>query len=237
MTRRQIVSVLVPSSKKASIKLVVLLAGLFLVSCSHPSMINKNATAESKSRPETAQRHGEAEPRPGDTRVIDGVEYIYGKNVRYMVDPGEPEYLWVRRDQYSPDTFEASRARAAMAADEQKRPAEPGAGPEEELNTGRKWTSYGKDGDGIGYFYDKDAITRPSKDLVRVWRKREFPSGVRQKEIVTLDEIDCRGARYRSVNLRVTYRDGTTQAFDKATPWTKIYVDSAEEYLMGEYCK
>ena len=259
MMTTQTASVLPLPPEKGLFKLVVILASLFIVSCSHPPLTNKNVTAESQNKPETAQKARVAEPRPGDTRIIDGIEYVYGKNVRYMASPGEPEYVWVRKDQYSPDALGSSRARTAMPGKEQKDMAERIARLEEELKTGgspqsdssaqpasklpvsdetgRKWTSYAEDGNGIEYFYDKDTIAHPSKDLVRMWRKREFPSRAAQKEIVTLDEIDCRGARYRSVELRVTDRDGTIRTFDKVSPWAKIYEDSAEDYLMGKYCK
>jgi hypothetical protein len=70
-----------------------------------------------------------------------------------------------------------------------------------------------------------------------MWRKREFPPGAAQKEIVTLDEIDCRKTRYRTLELRVTYWDGTTGRSDNATQWVKIYKNSSEAYLMGEHCK
>ena len=255
------VSVLPSPSEKGLLRLLVILASLFLVSCSNPSLMKKNVTDDSQKKPETAQKAREAEPRPGDTRVIDGVEYVYGKNVRYMASPGEPEYAWMRRDQYSADALDSSRARTAMPGKEQKEleeriarleeglrtggasqpspPAQPASAPPAPVGdeAGRKWTSYAQGGNGIEYFYDQDTIAHPSKDLVRMWRKREFPSGAAQKEIVTLDEIDCRGARYRSVELHVTDRDGTIRTFDKASPWTKIYEDSAEDYLMGEYCK
>ncbi len=267
MTMTHTVSVLPSQSEKSLLKLVVILASLFLVSCSHPSVISKNVTADSQKKPETAQKAREAEPRPGDIRVTDGVEYIYGKNVRYMVSPGEPEYVWVRRDQYFSGPLDSSRSRTGTPTKEQKELTERVARLEEELKigapqpispaqpalkppvsepvskppasdeTGRIWTSYTKDDNRVEYFYDKDTIAHPSKDLVRMWRKREFPSGASQKEIVTFDEIDCRGARYHSLELRVTYRDGTIQTFNKVTPWARIYVDSAEEYLMNEHCK
>jgi hypothetical protein len=102
-------------------------------------------------------------------------------------------------------------------------------------NSGRKWTSYARD-DGTEYFYDKDAIAQPSKGLLHIWRKREFPSRAAQKEIVTLDEIDCAKAEYRTLQLRVTYWDGRTQVSDKATRWAKIFENSAEEYLLDEHC-
>ncbi|MGD0235714.1 MAG: surface-adhesin E family protein [Syntrophorhabdales bacterium] len=259
MTTTHTVSVLPSRSQKGLVKLTVILASLFLVSCSHPPVMNKNDTTDSQKKPEAAQKAREAEPQPGDTRVIGGVEYVYGKNVRYMVSSSEPEYVWVRRDQYSPGSLDSSRSRTGTPTKEQQELAERIARLEEQLKTGgasqpvspgqpvstppvsdeagRQWMSYMEDAHGVEYFYDKDTIAHPSKDLVQMWRKREFSSGASQKEIVALDEIDCRGARYRSLELRVTDRDGAIRTFDKATSWVKVYVDSAEEYLMDKYCK
>lgn len=136
MTTTHTVSVLSSPSRKGLLKLVVILVSLFLVSCSHPTVMNRNGTADSQKKPETAQKAREAEPRPGDTRVVDGVEYVYGKNVRYMASPGEPEYAWVRRDQYSPGPLESSRSRTGTPTKEQKEMAERIARLEEELKTG-----------------------------------------------------------------------------------------------------
>ena len=102
----------------------------------------------------------------------------------------------------------------------------------------RKWTSYMRDRETrVEYFYDKEALVKPSKELIQVWRRRVFPTGASQKEIVTLDEIDCRKARYRSLELSVTYWDGTTKAYDKVSPWSNVYANSVEEFLMDEHCK
>ena len=102
----------------------------------------------------------------------------------------------------------------------------------------RKWTSYMRDRDtGVEYFYDKETLIKPSKEPIQVWRRRVFPTGASQKEIVTLDEIDCRKARYRSLELSVTYWDGTTKAYDKVSPWSNVYANSVEEFLMDEHCK
>jgi hypothetical protein len=234
MTTKESISILPFPFDKGLLTLMIVLACLLLVSCSQPSLRNKNVTAASQEKSATAAKVREAEPQLGDTRINGGVEYIYGKNVRYMVNPGEPEYVWVRRDQYSPDASDAPSRRSAMPGKEKKEQISKPAVSDE---AGRKWTSYAEDGNGVEYFYDKDTIARPSIDLVRMWRKREFPSGAGQRQIVSLDEIDCRGARYRSVELRVTYRDGTSRAFDKVAPWVKVYIDSAEEYLMGEQCR
>ena len=43
----------------------------------------------------------------GDIKVIDGIEYIYTRNRKYMLTPYEPPYVWVRKDQYKPGIGEA----------------------------------------------------------------------------------------------------------------------------------
>ena len=44
---------------------------------------------------------GDHEPKPGDIRVADGVEYVYAKNKRYLMDPYEPMHVWMRTDMES----------------------------------------------------------------------------------------------------------------------------------------
>ena len=120
--------------------------------------------------------------------------------------------------------------------------AQPGSQPLPELSSstgdgGRKWSRYMTDDNDTKYFYDEDAIIYSSKNIIQMWRKREFPPGAAQKEIVTLDEIDCGKAEYRTLELRVTRRDGITERSDKATRWAKIYENSSEAYIMGQRCK
>ncbi len=102
---------------------------------------------------------------------------------------------------------------------------------------GRKWTKYKTDEDDVKYFYDEDAVIRSSGNIIQVWRKREFPSGAGQRLLVTLEEIDCRQAQYRTLELCVTYWDGTTGRSDKPTKWIKIYENTHQSYFMSEYCK
>jgi hypothetical protein len=102
----------------------------------------------------------------------------------------------------------------------------------------RKWTSYMRDRTtGVEYFYDKDALLKTSQNTLQVWRKRVFPTGSPQKEIVTFDQIHCREARYRSLRLTVTNWDGTTKTYDKTSSWANVYTNSVEEYLMDQHCK
>lgn len=89
-------------------KYIVLLISLSLVSCaSNPFASKKEAKTTSTSgakqeQPQSFARVGEEAPKPGDIKVIDGVEYIYARNRRFMFTPYEPEYVWIRKDQYSP---------------------------------------------------------------------------------------------------------------------------------------
>lgn len=87
-------------------KFSLVLIALFLASCSSNPFATKKDTA-ANAGPETKQaqaqkstRVGEEKPSPGDIKVIDGVEYIYARNRRFMFSPYEPEYIWIRKDQY-----------------------------------------------------------------------------------------------------------------------------------------
>ena len=84
-------------------KLLVLLLFLFAFSCSHMPFVKK----ESKEKVQKEEKVAEEEPKPGDIKVIDGVEYVYARNRRYMILPNEPEYTWIRKDKYSPTLGEA----------------------------------------------------------------------------------------------------------------------------------
>lgn len=109
----------------------------------------------------------------------------------------------------------------------------------------RKWEFYVKDSGGVSYYFDKETITFPSKNVMHVWRKREFPlekpgagrTSSNMKEIVALDEFDCRDGRYRSLEVQGLKWDGTTtEIFRKPTPWGAIYDDTAEIYFLDNYC-
>jgi len=105
-----------------------------------------------------------------------------------------------------------------------------------EGDAGRKWNKYMTDDDDIKYFCDEGAVSK-SNGKVQVWIKREFPTGASQRAIVTLYEIECSKASFRTLELHVTYADGKTGRSTEATKWVKIFANSNEEYLLGEYCK
>jgi hypothetical protein len=62
----------------------------------------------------------EAALKPGDIKVIDGVEYIYARNRKYMLTPYEPENVWIRKDLYSPGMFDGLTAGQSADPKEQK---------------------------------------------------------------------------------------------------------------------
>jgi hypothetical protein len=104
-------------------KLLLLIILPLLLSCSlpfglgkgksDPAAAKKEATAAKTDKGKPAKTDkGErveeaAEPKPGDVKVVDGVEYIYTRNRRFQLTPHEPEYVWLRKDQYSPGIFES----------------------------------------------------------------------------------------------------------------------------------
>ena len=72
-----------------------------------PPETKKTETAVDKRTGQQMERIDDKAGKPGDIKVIDGIEYIYARNKRYMLTPDEPEYVWVRKDQYSPGLGEA----------------------------------------------------------------------------------------------------------------------------------
>lgn len=94
-------------------KLIVPFLVLSLASCSYiPFMGKKDSKVDQKKPQETkiadkGERVDQGEPKPGDIKIIDGVEYIYAHNRRYMLTPYEPENVWIRKDEYSPGMFES----------------------------------------------------------------------------------------------------------------------------------
>jgi hypothetical protein len=87
-------------------KFVIFLLVFLLSSCSYMPFAKKKGDASSQTKKtekgEKIDKAEEGEPKPGDIKVIDGVEYIYARNRKYMLTPYEPEYVWIRKDQYAP---------------------------------------------------------------------------------------------------------------------------------------
>jgi uncharacterized protein YpmB len=78
---------------------------------------------ESSADPGKAQGEANArdrKPQYGDLKIVDGVEYIYGKNVRWPTMPMEPEYVWVRKDQYASRAFDSLLDALSERSDDKK---------------------------------------------------------------------------------------------------------------------
>jgi hypothetical protein len=102
----------------------------------------------------------------------------------------------------------------------------------------RTWENYAEDRGGVQFYFDKESLSYPSKDLIRVWRKRVFPGrSSSQKEIVSFDEIDCRTDRYRTLELQgLNWDDTKTMIYKRPTPWTNIFENTPDEYFLGKFC-
>jgi hypothetical protein len=235
--------------------LVVIFMSLLLVSCSWFGT-KKDATDTTQKFLEDAKKARQSGPLEGDVCVIDGVEYVYGRNVKYMNTPVEPVYVWVRRDQYTPSLIDTLPGRVGTPTrnKELSKLEERLAKLEREMEgggahlvhppqpvkdaAGRTWVLYFRNDDGARWYLGQSELSQQSPgDVIALRRKRVFPSWALQQEIVTLDELDCREAQYRTRELRVTYWDGASQTSGKITPWAHIFSNSPEQYLMDTECK
>ena len=235
-------------------KLIILLLNFFLLSCSSAFPTQMSTPEDPQGYLEAAGKARENGPLEGDVRVIDGAEYVYGKNIKYMTTPYEPAYLWVPREIYTPsliDTLpggvgspvrksrEFGELEERLARLEAERPGGPPkkASPENPVKdaTGRTWTLYFRNDDGVEWFLDEGTL-KPSGNGIELWRRRVFPRWAFQKELVTLDELNCREERYRTHELRVSYRDGASRTSRKVTDWANVFSNSPEHYLMQQFC-
>ena len=98
--------------------IIIFLAALFLSSCSYLPFTKKKDETTKADQKKSVQKKVEdieeaKEPKPGDIRVIDGVEYIYARNKQWMTSPTtQPENVWIRKDQYSPGILQSMIASA-----------------------------------------------------------------------------------------------------------------------------
>ena len=236
-------------------KLIIFLLNFFLLSCSSAFPTKVSTPGGPQGYLEAAAKARENGPLEGDVRVIDGAEYVYGKNIKYMVTPFEQVYLWVPREIYTPSLVDTipggvgsptrksrewsdleerlARLEQAERAGSPPKTAPPGEPVKDEA--GRTWTLYFRNDDGVEWFLDEGTL-KPSGNGIELWRRRVFPRWAFQKEIVTLDELDCREERYRTHELRVSPRDGTSRTSRKVTPWANVFSNSPEHYLMQQFC-
>ena len=99
--------------------LLIILLVCLLASCSIP--FGKKKVDETATKTDKGQKIEDDQPKPGDIKMVDGVEYIYAKNRRFAQAPYEPEYVWVRKDQYSPGIFDTLTGKASAGMNKQER--------------------------------------------------------------------------------------------------------------------
>ena len=234
--------------------LIILLFSVALLACSSP--FKKPPENREQALAEAAETRKKDGPQPGDIRVINGMEWVYGRNVKYMNTMYEPLHVWLPREVYTPSTSDTMPGRvgypvkktkevlaleerlAKLEAQVRGTPPPKAPAPDQPIKdaSGKAWILYFRNDDGVDWFRE-DGTPAVSGNTITLWRRITFPKWAFQKELVTLDDINCRMAQYRTRELRVTYWDGTSQTFDKVTPWAKAFASSPEDYLMGEFCK
>lgn len=108
--------------------------------------------------------------------------------------------------------------------------------PEDKI-TNIKWEKYDTDSNGVQYFYDRGSISYASPNVLQVRRQRIFPQEAQYTRVITLDQIDCTEQRYRTMEITVTNKDGSTQEFKKASRWAYIHLGMPEGYFLREHCE
>ena len=103
----------------------------------------------------------------------------------------------------------------------------------------RKWEQYAEDRAGTIYYFEKESISYPAKNIIHLWRKRVMgPGGGGMKEITSYDELDCRTEKFRTLELQAINPNGTTtEIFRRPSPWNTVYQQSADEYILNNFCK
>lgn len=115
---------------------------------------------------------------------------------------------------------------------------------------GAGWKLYGSSDLCLAY-YDAQSITHPSKNIVRVWERRNFtekgitdmvvsfgPSYKNLSFSMCLYEINCIEKMARILSL--TYYDnkgGLIHTISSSSEWTFIIPESIDESLYKEICK
>jgi len=96
--------------------IIIFLAVLLFSSCSYLPFSKKKdePTKTAQNQKKVTDIEELKEPKPGDIKVIDGVEYVYARNKQWALDPSnQPENMWIRKDQFSPGIIESMIASVA----------------------------------------------------------------------------------------------------------------------------
>lgn len=103
-----------------------------------------------------------------------------------------------------------------------------------------KWKYYATSKDNTKHYYDVKSITYTSDSLVRVWDKTIVSenSNSLTREMRMLREMDCSKRRYRSLEMRVEYIDGSEKEKVYSRPaWVPVTSNTWIESLFEIVCK
>jgi hypothetical protein len=100
----------------AGVSLLLLVS--LLMSCSTPTGQKAPAAA---AKTEKAEKIRQAGPAPGDVRLENGIEYVYGRNPKFGMGPDEPEHIWLRKEDYSPGRTGSGYVRTDPAAEKERK--------------------------------------------------------------------------------------------------------------------
>lgn len=115
---------------------------------------------------------------------------------------------------------------------------------------GADWSLYASDKDG-SYYLDAQSITRPSKNIVRVWEKWNFTEkgvmhllekfGEKYQNLshtIFLNEVDCIEKKLRNLSLTYYDKEGKVMwVHEKSSEWQFLIPESRGEYLYEIICK
>ncbi len=229
--------------------LLVVLCALFLASCT--TLHDWAFGGPGGDAKQAAKEKNAVGPSEGDRKVVSGVEYVYTRNNRYMSDPYQPEFIWLKKDDYLQSRDQAIKERLAIEKKETDALRKRLAQLEQEVNEGllqeevdqapgqpreRRWEVVGMSASGVSLLFDRRSITRGSDGTLQFWRRRTFSDGSYQKEIISREEVDCRKSRYRTMETEGIYWDGRHETSKTPTSWSRFYDDTTEDRLFMDTC-
>ncbi len=231
--------------------LLIVLCALLLASCT--TLHNWAFGSPEDDAKQAAKEKNAVGPSEGDRKVVSGVEYVYTRNNRYKSDPYQPEFIWLKKDDYLQSRDQAIKERMALEKKEtdelRKRLAQleqkvnEGLPPEEEVEQipgqprERRWEVFGMSATGVSLLFDRRSITRGSDGTLQFLRRRTFSDSSYQKEIISREEVDCRKNRYRTLETEGIFWDGRHETSKTPTSWSRFYDDTTEDRLFMDTCK
>ncbi|HHT9139026.1 MAG TPA: surface-adhesin E family protein [Candidatus Wunengus sp. YC60] len=92
-----------------------------------------------------------------------------------------------------------------------------------------KWKQYATGKDHTKHYYDLESVVYISSNIVRVWEKTTTSeaSASLTRELNTFREMDCSKLKYRVLEMRVKYLDGSEKEQSFTNPkWVDITHDT-----------